>query len=122
LYGISQNPDTSDYILVQNSCINLANQISRNKKIDDFIKKSRLNINSYDDVVFEWIPYNQFNKIKEIGKNGSTTAYSAIWRNGPLQYDYTRNTRKFRRYPNKKVVLKCVHNLQNHVDSIINEV
>ncbi|UZO17004.1 uncharacterized protein OCT59_008370 [Rhizophagus irregularis] len=121
LYGISQNPDTSDYILVQNSCINLANQISRNKKIDDFIKKSRLNINSYDDVVFEWIPYNQFTKIKEIGKNGSTTAYSTIWKNGPLQYDYARNTRKFRRYPNKKVVFKCVHNLQNHVDSIINE-
>ncbi|PKB91642.1 hypothetical protein RhiirA5_448225, partial [Rhizophagus irregularis] len=54
LYGISQNPDTNDYILVQN----YLTWISENEKIDDFIQEKRLNINSYDDVVFEWIPYN----------------------------------------------------------------
>src|SRR5437763_1248360 len=29
----------------------------------------QLKINDYSDIVFEWIPYNQFSKIKETGKN-----------------------------------------------------
>ncbi|CAB4386676.1 unnamed protein product [Rhizophagus irregularis] len=35
-----------------------------------------------DDIVFEWIPYGQFNDIKEIG-NGVATA---VWEDGPLYY------------------------------------
>ena len=113
MYGISQNPDTSDYILV-------LTWTSGNEKIDDFIQERQLNINSDNDVVFEWIPYNQFNEIKETGKNGSITVYSAIWKNGPLYYNlYSEYTRK---YANKEVALKCLHNLQNPVDSLINEV
>ncbi|UZO23537.1 uncharacterized protein OCT59_015874 [Rhizophagus irregularis] len=110
LYGISQNPDTSDYILVQNYLT-----LSGNEKIDEFIQERQLNVTSYDDVVFEWIPYNQFNEIRETGKNGSTTVYSAIWRYGPLYYS------KYTRDSNKKVTLKCLHNLQNPVDFLINE-
>ncbi|UZO17314.1 uncharacterized protein OCT59_008672 [Rhizophagus irregularis] len=112
LYGISQNPDTSDYILV-------LTWTSGNGKIDSFIQERQLNINFYDDVIFEWIPYNQFNEIKETGKNGSITVYSAIWRNGPLHYDYF--YKKYTRDSNKEVALKCLHNLQNPFDSLINE-
>ena len=112
LYGISQNPVTSDYILVQNYLI-----LSGNEKIDDFIQERQLNIGESNDVVFEWISYNQFEEIKETGKNDSITVYSAIWRNGPLHY------RKHTRDSNKKVALKCFHNLQNPVDLLlINEV
>jgi hypothetical protein len=119
LFGISQNPDTSDYILVQNNHINL-NWISGNEKIDNFIQERLLNTTSYYGVVFEWIPYNQFNEIKETSKNGSITVYSAMWKNGPLFYNeqYTKYTRDL----NKEVALKCLHNLQNPVDSLINEV
>jgi hypothetical protein len=39
--------------------------LSGNEKIDDFIQERQLKTNK-NDVVFEWIPYNQFN---EIGKN-----------------------------------------------------
>ena len=46
----------------------------------------QLNIDNYHDIVFEWIPYNQFNDIKEIGKSDFITVYSAIWRDGPLRY------------------------------------
>ena len=35
---------------------------------------------------FEWIPYNQFGNIEEIGKGGFATVYSAIWKDGPLGY------------------------------------
>ncbi|UZO16945.1 uncharacterized protein OCT59_008311 [Rhizophagus irregularis] len=118
LYGISQNPDTGDYIFVQNNSINLANSISGNEKIDNFIQEMQLKI-KYEDVIFEWIPYNQFNEIKETDKNGLITVYSAIWKDGPLYKenkwnDYTRNT-------NKEVALKCLHNSQTSIDSLLNE-
>ncbi|CAB5377463.1 unnamed protein product [Rhizophagus irregularis] len=88
---------------------------SGNEKIDNFIQELQLNTNSYDDVVFEWIPYNQFNEIKKTSKNDSITIYSAIWRDGPL------HNRKYTRDSNKEVALKCFHNLQNPIDSLINE-
>jgi hypothetical protein len=112
LYGISQNPDTNDYILV-------FNWTSGNEKIDDFIQERRLKANKYNDMIFEWIPYNQFIQIKETGKNGLMTVYSAIWWDGPLQYKEYRN---YTRDSFKKVALKCLHNLQNPIEFLINEV
>ena len=102
--------------MVQNNYI----WISGNEKIDDFIQERQLKINNYDDIVLEWIPYNHFNEIKEISKNGLITVYSAIWKDDPLHKknewsNYTRNS-------NKKVFLKYLHNLQESVDSLINEV
>ncbi|GBC10385.1 hypothetical protein RclHR1_00960002 [Rhizophagus clarus] len=119
LYGISQNPNTNNYILVQNSSINLTNWISGNEKIDDFIQEMQLKIN-HNDIVFEWIPYNRFNKIEKTGGNDFITVYSAIWKDGPLHLnkqnnDYTRDS------SNKEVALKCLHNSQNFVDFVINE-
>ncbi|CAB5388262.1 unnamed protein product [Rhizophagus irregularis] len=119
LHGISQNPDTNDYILVLNISINVTNWISGDEKIDDYILERQLKINNYDDIVLEWVPYNQFNEIKMIGKNGLITVYSAIWKDGPLcfnkQYEnYTRDS-------NIKVTLKCLYNSQESIDSLINE-
>jgi hypothetical protein len=84
------------------------------KKIDSLIKEMQLEIDELDDIIFEWIPYDQFNDIKEIGE-GLDKVYTAIWKDGPLDYDkykneYTRNQQ------NKKVTLK-LYNLPN----IINE-
>ncbi|POG69182.1 hypothetical protein GLOIN_2v192254 [Rhizophagus irregularis DAOM 181602=DAOM 197198] len=110
LYGISQNPDTGDYILI-------LNQTSGNVKIDDFIQEKQLEINDYDDIVFEWVPYNQFNKIEKTGKNGPVTAYSAIWKDDLLHYQYYGYTR----HSNNKIALKCFHNSQKSIDSLINE-
>ncbi|EXX74211.1 uncharacterized protein OCT59_003761 [Rhizophagus irregularis] len=119
LYGISQNPDTGDYILVQNSAINSANQISGNEKIDNFIQERQLKINNYNDIVLEYIPYNQFNEIKETGKNSLITVYSAIWNDGPLYKKYSHSD--YIRDSNKKVALKCLYNSQESIDSLINE-
>jgi hypothetical protein len=69
---------------------------------------------NYNDIVFEWIPYNQFNEIEKAGRNNLITVYSAVWKNGPLY--------KKGRYPNKKVVLKCLHNSKNPAEFVINEV
>ncbi|RGB28689.1 kinase-like domain-containing protein, partial [Rhizophagus diaphanus] len=79
----------------------------------------QLKIKSEDDIIFEWIPYNQFNKIEKIGKGGFATVYSAIWKDGPLFY-----REKFRRTSgNKKIALKYLLNSsQNINDAFLNEI
>ncbi len=64
----------------------------------------QLKIKSFGDKVFEWIPYNQFNDVKEIGKDDFAITYSAIWKDGPLEYGYSKY--KYIRNQNKKVALK----------------
>jgi hypothetical protein len=99
LYGISQNPDTKDYILIFSSqsfeeCRLLCDRIytdiqykwckpcnfivwkSGNDKIYSLIQ---LKINEPSDIGLEWIPYNQFNKIRNIGKGHFVAVYSATW-------------------------------------------
>ncbi|GBC29530.2 kinase-like domain-containing protein [Rhizophagus irregularis DAOM 181602=DAOM 197198] len=49
---------------------------SGNDKIDGLIQ---LKINERSDTRFKWIPYNQFNRIKNIGKGHFVTVYSATW-------------------------------------------
>jgi hypothetical protein len=146
IYGISQNPNTSEYIIIfkdgfhckncgKNIGIyndwckpcqinglkqNFVNWTSGNEKIDNFIQKMQLKIISYNCIIVEWIPYNQFNNIKEIGKGGFATVYFAIWKDGPLKYQYGK--KQYKRTPNKKVALKCLHNSQNITNEFLNEV
>lgn len=94
------------------------NFTSGNKKIDDFIKLMQLQVNDYSDIVFEWVPYDQFNDINEINHGSFSTIFSAIWRDGPLKY----NLNKYERYPNKKVGLKCIYNTHNIISEFLNEV
>jgi hypothetical protein len=115
IYGISQNPDTNDYILVQNNFINFINWTSGNEKIDKFIQEILNNNN-----IFEWIPYNQFNKFKEIDTNNSIVVYSAIWENGPLYYNDDK--KEYIRETNKEVTLKYLQNSQNNIEFLIDEV
>jgi hypothetical protein len=101
--------------LVQNTFI----WASGNEKIDEFIQEKQLKIKDHKDVVFEWIPYNQFNEIKETGRN-DITVYSAIWKNGPLYY--VDNDDKYIRDSNKKVALKCLYNSKDSIEYLIDEV
>jgi hypothetical protein len=134
IYGISQDPNTRDYIIIfnkdqylENCCVrcekyftnmrykwckpceiswlkeNFTKWTSENEQIDNLIKKMQLGISNYKDLIFEWIPYYQFNEIKEIGKGGFSTVYSAIWK------DF-------------KVALKCLDNSQHSINELLNEV
>ena len=146
MYGISQNQNTNDYIIVlqDDYCENCGNQYtdmrnkwckpcqinnikgnfvnwtSGNKEIDNFIQEMQLKINSRYDVIFEWIPYNQFYNIKEIEKSDSVVVYSAIWMNGPLDYNFSKS--KQERIPNNKVTLKYFYNSQNFISEFLNMV
>jgi hypothetical protein len=95
-------------------------RISGNEKIDEFIQEKQLKIKNNNDVVFEWIPYNQFNEIKKTAKNDLITVYSAIRKDGPLYYYddddvYTRDS-------NKEVALKCLYNSKDSIKYLIDEV
>ncbi|CAB4431919.1 unnamed protein product [Rhizophagus irregularis] len=146
IYGISQNPVIKDYIIVsfQNNyckicgeiytsrvrwCMlcqvnilkeNFAKWTSGNEKIDKFIQEMQLKISESNGIIVEWIPYNQFNYIKEIGKGGFSTVYSAIWMDGPLRYNY--KNKEYERKPNKEVALKYLNNSQNITNGFLNEV
>ncbi len=92
---------------------------SGNLKIDGLIREMQLKINNNYDIVFEWIPYNQFDNIEEISKGDFATIHSAIWKNGPLNYNYGN---MYTRTSDKKVALKCLHNSQNITNEFLDEV
>ncbi|CAB5393118.1 unnamed protein product [Rhizophagus irregularis] len=135
IYGVSQDPSTNEYFIIfQNGYCEKCSrkyinvnmklcpicQYSGNEVIDKLIQDMQSKINSYDDIVFEWVTYNQFSNIKKVGEGGFAEVYSAIWRDGPLCYD--NNNNEYIRTQNKKVALKCLHNSQNISNKFLNEV
>jgi len=149
MFGISQDPITKNYIMVfdynyfesayckqcgnkytykrykwckqcqiNNLKKNFTQCTSGNKQIDSFIQERQLEI-YYTDIVFEWIPYSQFNKVKEICKSDLFMAYSAVWKNGPLYYDH-KDKKEWIRESDKKAVLKYFSS--NIIDELLNEV
>ena len=80
-----------------------------------------LKINSNNDIIFEWIPYNQFDNIEEISKGDYATIYSATWKDGPLYYN--RHDNEYTRKSDKKVSLKFLHQKsQNITNEFLSEV
>jgi hypothetical protein len=90
------------------------NWTSGNEKIDDFIQKKQLEFKN-NKVLFEWIPYNKFINVEEIGNNCLTTA---IWKDGPLHYYEIERRKK----PYEGICLKYLHNSQNINDEFLTEV
>ena len=81
----------------------------------------QLKISNPRDIVFEWIPFNQFNNIKERGKNDFSVEHSAIWKDGgPLFYNWDK--KEYMRVSDKNVALKCLSNSQNIIDKLLSEV
>jgi hypothetical protein len=148
IYGISQDPDTKYYIIVLQDGIfceicseiytdryhkwcktcqinnlrqNLANRTSGNYQIDEFIQEMQLKIKNYNDIIVEWIPYNQFNGIKKIGKDNSTSMlYSATWIDGLFKYN--RDKMEYSRIPNGEITLKYLGNNSQNNNMITNEI
>jgi hypothetical protein len=142
MYGISQDPDTKNYIMIlQNkycekcgkyvyykwckSCHinylknNFTNWTSGNKKIDNFIQKMQLKISEYNDIILEWIPYIQFINIEEIGRDyNNFIIYLAIWNNGPLYY----NIDKEKLIKKSEQVVLIALNYFDDIDKFLNKV
>lgn len=62
---------------------------SGNQELDNFIRKTQLESTTSDDFL-KFIPFNQFTQLKEIGRGGFSTVYSARWQvnrlNGTLSH------------------------------------
>jgi hypothetical protein len=80
----------------------------------------QLKIKDPDDIVFEWIPHSQFSNINEIKKSYSATVYLAMWKDGPLNYDFDKY--EYTRSQYTKVVLKYLHNSQSITNKLLKEV
>ncbi|RHZ54943.1 hypothetical protein Glove_421g34 [Diversispora epigaea] len=97
------------------------NWTSGNDKIDKFIQDAQLNANYSSDVI-EWIPYDRFKGVKQIGKGGFGTIHYASWIDGYIRKWDIKN-QQWKRYDKNReveVALKKFDNFVNFND-VLNE-
>src|SRR5438034_5774176 len=99
-YGITQDPETKDYMMVLNDkckiCDHICNAIhfqrnfdnwtSGNNEIDEFIQDTQLLAHYYTLKALEWIPYDRFYNIKYIAESEFGKMYRATWIDGNISY------------------------------------
>jgi hypothetical protein len=92
------------------------------EKIDNLVQEIQSRIGKPNNIIFEWIPYEQFKNIKEVDKD--VKIFSAIWKDGPLYYKsrtvFSKN--KYVRSQNKQVTLKHLYNTRKITNVFLNEV
>src|SRR4051812_1991712 len=96
---------------------------SGNPDIDKFIKDTMYARHDYDRPIFlEWVPFDRFTDIKQIGEGGFAKVYSATWMDGKANYKYHYgNWKKVDPKP-MKVVLKRLYESQDMSIEYLNEV
>src|SRR3954464_5538363 len=100
---------------------------SGNPDIDKFIKDT-MHKPKYNDyygryVFLEWVPFDRFTGIKEIGEGGFAKVYSATWNGGKSFYHMQNDGSYKKSEPEpKKVALKRLNGSQNMTDKYLNEV
>ena len=105
---------------INNLKANFTNWTSGKEEIDEFIQEMQLKIESYDDIIFEWIPYDQFSNDIKAYEDDFVTIYSAVLKDGPLYYSDI--TKKYERHSNVTVFLESFNNVQNLVNKFLSEV
>ncbi|RHZ79144.1 hypothetical protein Glove_151g55 [Diversispora epigaea] len=96
------------------------NWTSGNDKIDKFIQDAQLNANDGWEVI-EWIPYDRFKDVKQIGKGGFGTIHYARWIDGNIRkWDIENQQWKRDRKYSEEAVLKKFDNFVNF-DDVLNE-
>src|SRR6185436_12357547 len=96
------------------------NWTSGNGKIDKFIQDAQLNA-IINLSVIEWIPYDRFKDVKQIGKGGFGTIHYARWIDGSI-YNWDIENQQWERYSkDEEVALKKFDNFVN-LNDVLNEV
>ncbi|GES97857.1 kinase-like domain-containing protein [Rhizophagus clarus] len=131
-YGITQEPESKDYIIVSNiNCKkgnfvcyakhfqqNFQNWTRDNKDIDNFIRNTQLLCHDDVEKALEWIPYNKFYNINYIAEG----RYKANWIDGII-IDLDYNDQNWEREnQNMFVEMKRLNNLNNITSEFMNEV
>ncbi|RHZ79199.1 hypothetical protein Glove_151g90 [Diversispora epigaea] len=91
---------------------------SENDKIDKFIQHAQLNANDNLEVI-EWIPYDRFKDVKQIGRGGFGTIHYARWIDGYIE-EWDIENQQWERYRNREVALKKFDNFVNF-NEVLNE-
>ncbi|RHZ80087.1 hypothetical protein Glove_139g176 [Diversispora epigaea] len=94
------------------------NWTSGNDKIDKFIQDSQLNANNRYQVI-EWIPYDRFKNVRQIGKGGFGTIYYARWIDGYIG-EWDIKNQQWNRYREGEVALKKFEKFVNF-NNVLNE-
>ncbi|RHZ85079.1 hypothetical protein Glove_71g116 [Diversispora epigaea] len=94
------------------------NWTSGNDKIDKFIQDAQLNANNHWKVI-EWIPYDRFKDVRQIGKGGFGTIHYARWIDGYIG-GWDIENQQWKRYYQGEVALKKFDNFVN-LDDVLNE-
>ena len=84
-------------------------------------------IGNYDDYgkpfFLEWVPFDRFEDIKQIGKGGFAKVYSVTWIDGQAKYNKQGDGSWKKEEPKPmKVALKRLNGSQNMSDEYLNEV
>ena len=93
---------------------------SGNEIVDNFIKQCQTQ-SSLPSHILEWIPFEQFIKVKKLTEGGFSSIYTAIWTRGNID-DYDENKKEFSYFGPQYVVLKCLNNSSNLGKTFFNEV
>uniref|UniRef100_U9TFP1 Uncharacterized protein n=1 Tax=Rhizophagus irregularis (strain DAOM 181602 / DAOM 197198 / MUCL 43194) TaxID=747089 RepID=U9TFP1_RHIID len=136
-YGITQNPETNNYMMVLNNRCkkcnytcntihfqqNFENWTSGNDYIDKFIQDTQLSvhISKYDvyKKALEWIPYDMFNNTI---KSRFGEIYRANWIDGCI-YEWDDENQNWKRNSNNMIViLKILNDPKNITLEFMNEV
>jgi hypothetical protein len=99
---------------------------SGNNDIDKFIKDTIYDARNRKYNVYrflEWVPFDRFEDIKQIGEGGFAKVYSATWIDGNAEYSIqVDKSWKKRKSQPKKVALKRLNGSQNMSAEYLNEV
>ena len=106
-------------------CCIIEGWTSENTEIDEFIKDTIYNAKMYGGcpLFLEWVPFDRFEDIKQIGEGGFAKVYSATWIDGKAKY-FRQNNGSWRKEEPKpiKVALKRLNGSQNMSADYLNEV
>ena len=98
---------------------------SGNSEIDEFIKDTIYNAKEDDGypLFLEWVPFDRFEDIKQIGEGGFAKVYSAKWIDGQAIYDKQDDGSWKKSKPKRiDVALKKLNGSQNMSTEYLNEV
>ncbi|CAG8789518.1 11054_t:CDS:2, partial [Acaulospora morrowiae] len=83
---------------------------SGNEQIDKLIQETQRKASAWSDNYLEWINYDQFSKIREIGEGAFSVVYKATWSDGRRTDD---KEKRCSRTEPITVALKCIKNSQS---------
>ncbi|RGB42315.1 hypothetical protein C1646_810057 [Rhizophagus diaphanus] len=136
LYGITQDPETKNYIMILNNICKKCNYVcdsirfqhkfmdwtSGNDDIDKFIQDTQLSAHGNIEKALEWVSYDKFHNIKYIAQDEFSEVYVADWIDSETIYWDYKNRNWKRDDQNISVILKNLAYSENFTLELMKEI